>query len=152
MCVNLFLCVSVYVGVRTCVYVWVYKYECASWDIFWSAWEDEYIYMFTNHSAAVSTFKWHFCPDKYWKLTRPPLCTFLTLHQFAAHRHIYIWAVSDRSGASSALKCQKSKFNVYFVEVWKVNGANTTASKHTEKYHLNLRKISTILSIEIWGE
>ena len=40
------------------------------------------------HSAAVSTFKWHFCPDKYWKWTRPPLSTFLRLHPFTA----YMWA------------------------------------------------------------
>ena len=64
------------------------------------------------------------------------LCAlFLRLHHFAAHRHIHIRAVCDRNSASSALECHKYKFNVYFVEVWKVDGANTTVSKHTEKCH-----------------
>ena len=147
------VCVCVYWVLFTCmcsVYC-VHACLCQLWqNKFWSAWEDEYIYMFTSHAAAISTFKWHFCPDKYWKWTRPPLCTFLRLHHFAAHRHIHIRAMSDRNSASSALECHKYKFNVYFVEVWKVDGANTTVSKHTEKCHWNLKNISTMLSIEIW--
>ena len=102
LCVHLFLCVCVCVSVQSvhvCMQLWQNK--------FWSAWEDEYIYMFTSHSPAISTFKWYFCPDKYWKWTRLPLCTFLRLHHFAAHRHIHIRAVSDRNSASSALKCHK---------------------------------------------
>ena len=57
--------------------------KCASvWpNKFCSAWEDEYIYMFTSHSAVVSTFKWHFCPDKYWKWTRT-LCAVFRVAPF----------------------------------------------------------------------
>ena len=70
------------------------------------------------HSAAVSGFKWHFCPDKYWKWTRLPLWSFLRLHRFAAHMlyygHIYIRTVFDHTGAML-----KSYFQ-YFLFCWGV--------------------------------
>ena len=93
------------------------------------------------HSAAVSTFKWHFCPDKYWKWTRPPLSTFLRLHPFAGLycRHIYI-----QTGASSALQCQNHISNIYFVEVWQENGEEAY-----QKVALESQKYIRVLSIEM---
>ena len=91
------------------------------------------------HSAAVSTFKWHFCPDKYWKWTRPPLSTFLRLHPFAGLYcgHIYIQT-------GSALQCQNHISNIYFVKVWQENGKEAH-----QKVALESQKHIRVLSIEM---
>ena len=64
--------------------------------------------MFTCHSAAVSTFKWHFCPDEYWKWTQPPLYSL-----FLTHSHIHIWAVFHWNNLNSMLK--KVKYTILYI-------------------------------------
>lgn len=100
------------------------------------------------HSAAVSTFKWHFCPDKYWKWTRPPLSTFLRLHPFTA----YMWAHLHSDQFSVAM----SKSYFQYLLCWGVarewGGSISKSSIGISKNISECYLLKCHLQIEIWTD